>query len=212
MLLLNFYCFYSTLQKTLEELKDYQKQQELWINYHKKLRAEQAPPSVLLEQRLHYREFKIRQQLESTVDDSLNDNMNKSPKNPYKDPLAELDLDDFILIPTKLRVKFTDDLTAGRLTDKIIIALDTYEKMAAEYDDEQGKKEVTDNDISLAEYRKANSDTETNRDDSLSDHSSSANNESNEEESSKSSGGGVSASSAGTASNNNKVSRVNVLH
>lgn len=63
-----FFIFFSTLQKTLDELKNYQRQQELWINYHKKLRAEQAPLSVLLEQRLHYREFKIRQKLESTFD------------------------------------------------------------------------------------------------------------------------------------------------
>lgn len=45
-------------------MKDYQRQQELWINYHQKLRSEQAPPNVQLEQRLHYREFKIRQKLE----------------------------------------------------------------------------------------------------------------------------------------------------
>lgn len=48
----------------MDELKDYQRQQELWINYHQKLRSEQAPPNVQLEQRLHYREFKIRQKLE----------------------------------------------------------------------------------------------------------------------------------------------------
>jgi hypothetical protein len=56
----------STLQKTLEELQGYQKQQELWLQYQQKLLSEQAPPGILLEQRLHYREFKIREIIDST--------------------------------------------------------------------------------------------------------------------------------------------------
>lgn len=55
----------------MDELKDYQRQQELWINYHKKLRAEQAPPNVLLEQKLLYREMKFRQKIDSSVDDPM---------------------------------------------------------------------------------------------------------------------------------------------
>ena len=57
---------FSTLQKTLEELQGYQKQQELWLQYQQKLLSEQAPPGVLLEQRLHYREYKIREIIDST--------------------------------------------------------------------------------------------------------------------------------------------------
>ncbi|KAH9510506.1 Tetratricopeptide repeat protein 17 [Dermatophagoides farinae] len=49
------------LQKTLDELKDYQRQQELWINYHQKLRSDQAPPNVQLEQRLHYHDNQQQQ-------------------------------------------------------------------------------------------------------------------------------------------------------
>lgn len=62
----------STLERTLEELKDYQRQQELWINYHKKLRSEQAIRSVLIEQKLHYREFKLRQKLDEKATKSDN--------------------------------------------------------------------------------------------------------------------------------------------
>ncbi|KAF7488128.1 Tetratricopeptide repeat protein 17 [Sarcoptes scabiei] len=55
---------HENLQKTLHELKDYQKQQEMWINYHQKLRSEQASPSVQLELRLQYQELKFRQKLD----------------------------------------------------------------------------------------------------------------------------------------------------
>ncbi|CAG2111950.1 unnamed protein product [Medioppia subpectinata] len=57
---------HDTLQKTLEELQGYQKQQELWLHYQQKLLSEQAPPGTLLEQRLHYREYKIREIIDST--------------------------------------------------------------------------------------------------------------------------------------------------
>lgn len=66
------------MQKTLDDLKDYQRQQELWINYHQKLRSEQASPSVQLEQRLHYREFKIRQKLED--ENYFKDQNNNNPQ------------------------------------------------------------------------------------------------------------------------------------
>lgn len=68
---------FRNLQKTLDDLKDYQRQQELWINYHQKLRSEQASPSVQLEQRLHYREFKIRQKLE---DENYFKDQNNQPR------------------------------------------------------------------------------------------------------------------------------------
>lgn len=54
------------LQRTLEDLQDYQKQQELWIQHQQKLLSEQAAPDVLLKQRLHYREYKIREIIDST--------------------------------------------------------------------------------------------------------------------------------------------------
>ncbi|RWS11143.1 Tetratricopeptide repeat protein 17-like protein [Dinothrombium tinctorium] len=52
---------------TLEELQGYQKQQELWLHYQQKLLSEQAPPGVLLEQRLQYREHKIREIIDSNL-------------------------------------------------------------------------------------------------------------------------------------------------
>ncbi|RWS19182.1 Tetratricopeptide repeat protein 17-like protein, partial [Leptotrombidium deliense] len=63
----NCILFYSSLQKTLEELQGYQKQQELWLHYQQKLLSEQAPPGVLLEQRLQYREHKIREIIDSNL-------------------------------------------------------------------------------------------------------------------------------------------------
>lgn len=59
---------HDTLQKTLEDLQGYQKQQELWLQYQHKLMSEQALPSQLLEQRLLYREHKIRE----IIDESIN--------------------------------------------------------------------------------------------------------------------------------------------
>lgn len=51
----------------MEELQGYQKQQELWIQYQQKLMSEQTPPGVLLEQRLQYREHKIREIIGSNL-------------------------------------------------------------------------------------------------------------------------------------------------
>lgn len=45
--LFNYYFLCSNLQKTLEELQGYQKQQELWLQHQQKLLSEQAPPSVI---------------------------------------------------------------------------------------------------------------------------------------------------------------------
>ncbi|KAH7642607.1 LOW QUALITY PROTEIN: tetratricopeptide repeat protein 17 [Dermatophagoides farinae] len=79
---------HENLQKTLDELKDYQRQQELWINYHQKLRSEQAPPNVQLEQRLHYREFKIRQKLEDENFFKQDDNQQQQHTNHDDHPLT----------------------------------------------------------------------------------------------------------------------------
>lgn len=59
---------HDSLQKTLEELQGYQRAQELWLQQQQKLLNEQAPPGVLLEQRLLYREHKIRE----IIDESIN--------------------------------------------------------------------------------------------------------------------------------------------
>ena len=72
----------------MDELKDYQRQQELWINYHQKLRSEQAPPNVQLEQRLHYREFKIRQKLEDENFFKQDDNQQQQHTNHDDHPLT----------------------------------------------------------------------------------------------------------------------------
>ncbi|XP_071035122.1 tetratricopeptide repeat protein 17 isoform X2 [Parasteatoda tepidariorum] len=53
-----------SLQRTLSELREYQKQHEYWLRQHEKLLNEQAPPEVKLEQRLEYEEQKIRESLD----------------------------------------------------------------------------------------------------------------------------------------------------
>ncbi|XP_054710822.1 tetratricopeptide repeat protein 17-like [Uloborus diversus] len=53
-----------SLQRTLTELREYQKQHEYWLRQHEKLLNEQAPPEVKLEQRLEYEEQKIRESLD----------------------------------------------------------------------------------------------------------------------------------------------------
>jgi len=67
---------HDSLQKTLEELQGYQKQQELWLQYQQKLLNEQAPPGVLLEQRLLYREHKIREIIDSSINAASGSNPN----------------------------------------------------------------------------------------------------------------------------------------
>ena len=69
----SFFIF-SSLQKTLEELQGYQKQQELWLQYQQKLLSEQTPPGVLLEQRLQYREHKIREIIGTNLNSQGNGN------------------------------------------------------------------------------------------------------------------------------------------
>lgn len=58
-----------SLQKTLTELREYQKQHEFWLKQHEKLLSEQAPPEVKLEQRLEYEEQKIRESLDGRGQD-----------------------------------------------------------------------------------------------------------------------------------------------
>lgn len=59
------YCIlFRSLQRTLTELREYQKQHEYWLRQHEKLLSEQAPPEVKLEQRLEYEEQKIRESLD----------------------------------------------------------------------------------------------------------------------------------------------------
>lgn len=53
-----------SLQRTLTELREYQKQHENWVRQSEKLISEQAPPEVKLEQRLEYEEQKIRESLD----------------------------------------------------------------------------------------------------------------------------------------------------
>ncbi|XP_054158447.1 tetratricopeptide repeat protein 17-like [Oppia nitens] len=67
---------HDTLQKTLEELQGYQKQQELWLQYQQKLLSEQAPPGTILEQRLHYREYKIREIIDQSNRGVIGNNKN----------------------------------------------------------------------------------------------------------------------------------------
>ncbi|KAI1301740.1 Tetratricopeptide repeat protein 17 [Halotydeus destructor] len=67
---------HESLQKTLEDLQGYQRQQELWLQHQQKLLSEQAPPGVLLEQRLQYREHKIRE----IIDSSINGEASKAPR------------------------------------------------------------------------------------------------------------------------------------
>lgn len=55
---------HNSLQRTLAELREYQKQHEYWLRQHEKLLNEQAPPEVKLEQRLEYEEQKIRESLD----------------------------------------------------------------------------------------------------------------------------------------------------
>lgn len=55
---------FRSLQRTLTELREYQKQHEYWLRQHEKLLSEQAPPEVKLEQRLEYEEQKIRESLD----------------------------------------------------------------------------------------------------------------------------------------------------
>lgn len=59
-----YYIFFRSLQRTLTELREYQKQHEYWLKQHEKLLSEQAPPEVKLEQRLEYEEQKIRESLD----------------------------------------------------------------------------------------------------------------------------------------------------
>lgn len=63
----------SSLQKTLDDLQKYQRTQEKWIETQEKIRAEQAPRGVILEQRLLYREHKIRETIEFTPPNSSSD-------------------------------------------------------------------------------------------------------------------------------------------
>ncbi|CAL1274123.1 unnamed protein product [Larinioides sclopetarius] len=58
-----------SLQRTLTELREYQKQHEYWLRQHEKLLNEQAPPEVKLEQRLEYEEQKIRESLDGRGQD-----------------------------------------------------------------------------------------------------------------------------------------------
>lgn len=58
-----------SLQRTLTELREYQKQHEYWLRQHEKLLSEQAPPEVKLEQRLEYEEQKIRESLDGRGQD-----------------------------------------------------------------------------------------------------------------------------------------------
>ncbi|GFY68857.1 tetratricopeptide repeat protein 17 [Trichonephila inaurata madagascariensis] len=58
-----------SLQRTLTELREYQKQHENWVRQSEKLISEQAPPEVKLEQRLEYEEQKIRESLDGRGQD-----------------------------------------------------------------------------------------------------------------------------------------------
>ncbi|XP_023223356.1 tetratricopeptide repeat protein 17-like [Centruroides sculpturatus] len=60
---------HNSLQRTLSELREYQKQHEFWLRQHEKLLNEQAPPEVKLEQRLEYEEQKIRESLDGRGQD-----------------------------------------------------------------------------------------------------------------------------------------------
>lgn len=127
---------HDTLQKTLDELKDYQKQQENWINFHKRMRAEQASPTTLLEQRMHYREFKMRQKMEAAAleDPPNSDNLNKSPKSSggagagtvrHAMTLDEL-ADEILSQPgAKLHLQLHPE---SSFVDKIVFELDQLEK------------------------------------------------------------------------------------
>lgn len=50
-----------SLQRTLGELRDYQKRHEEWLSLQQKLLLEQATPEMKLESRLEYEEQKIRE-------------------------------------------------------------------------------------------------------------------------------------------------------
>lgn len=82
--------YYSSLQKTLDDLQKYQRTQEKWIETQEKIRAEQAPRGVMLEQRLLYREHKIRETIEFTPPNSSSDrgsgSSSKSPKSGNSRP------------------------------------------------------------------------------------------------------------------------------
>lgn len=53
--------FCRSLQRTLGELRDYQKRHEEWLSLQQKLLLEQATPEMKLESRLEYEEQKIRE-------------------------------------------------------------------------------------------------------------------------------------------------------
>ena len=50
-----------SLQRTLNELKDYQNKHERWQKQQEHLLSEQASPEVLFEQRVGYEEHKLRE-------------------------------------------------------------------------------------------------------------------------------------------------------
>lgn len=111
---------HNSLQRTLSELREYQKQHEFWLRQHEKLLNEQAPPEVKLEQRLEYEEQKIRESLDGRGQDCFQFEQNghtvlscNMRRETYQGSQAQLDLS------LNLQLIQAVESRAGRLGQKM---------------------------------------------------------------------------------------------